>query len=62
MNKEERDKIKDRMIEIKKTIDALVNNLDITGGNRGMRNNDLSWKKVEKLKKELMACNKKLLK
>ena len=55
------DKIKERMIEIKKAIDFLANNLDMTGGKQGMRNNNLTWKKIEKLKKELMTCNRKLL-
>lgn len=57
----ERDKIKSRMAEINISIQQKVELLDITGGERGMRNNQMTWNDIKRLKNELMKLNKKLL-
>jgi hypothetical protein len=38
----------------------LIENMDITGGNRGMRNNNRVWQRVKKIDKETKLLNKKL--
>lgn len=59
--KKERDKIKQRMIDINKLIEIKSDQMDTTGGETGMRHNKIKWNEINKLKKELMVCNRKLL-
>lgn len=53
--------IKSRMAELKEERIKLLSLTDITGGQRGLRNNALLYRRAENIKKQIIGLNKKLL-
>lgn len=50
-----------QIAETRSLLDHCLDNLDITGGERGMRNNDKLYKQQTLLKKQLMRLNKAII-
>lgn len=57
MNREE---IKQEMEKLRTEWQLIMNNFDITGGEKGMKNNDKAYKRAKKIEKQLLILNKRL--
>jgi len=57
---QDRDIITNKMEELIMEKHRILTCLDITGGQRGIRNNDLAHKRAAQIDKELTQLNKKL--
>lgn len=55
------EEIKNKMAELRTEYQFIMKNVDITGGKGGMENNNRIYLRAEKIKKELLRLNKKLI-
>ena len=52
---------KNRMKELRGEYSFIMENMDITGGQRGFRNNQRAYNRTKKILKEIVKLNRKLV-
>lgn len=57
---EEFEAIKNELEELRQKQHTLINNMDITGGETGIRNNNRAWNTVHQIDKRIKLLTKRL--